>query len=122
MKNQKQTQKEQVLNLIRKNKHTSLSLSMIITDFPIATVHKRLVDLYNIGTIRQTGEIIYSPENVCYAVYELTPFCEVQKTIIKRKNQRNISWIMNGYTCKHITKETRDLMLYELTSKMNGTN
>ena len=116
------TQKEQVLNLLRKNNHTALSLSMFITDFPIATIHKRLVDLYNVGVVRQTGEVIYTPENVCYAMYELTPFCEIQKTIIKRQNQRNISWIMNGYTCKHITKKQRDEMLYELTSKMNGNN
>lgn len=118
----KLTQKEQVLNLLRKNKHTALSLSMFITDFSIDKIHRRIVDLYNIGIVRQTGEVIYSPENVPYSMYELTPFCEIQKTIEKRKNQRNISWIMNGYTCKHITKKQRDEMLYELTSKMNGTN
>jgi hypothetical protein len=118
----KPTQKEQVLKLLRKNKHTALSLSMFITDFPIATIHKRIVDLYNDGIVRQTGEVITTPENKTYAMYELTPFCEIQKTIIKRNYQRNISWIMNGYTCKHINKEQRDSMLYDLTSKMNLNN
>ena len=116
------TQKEQVLNLLRKNNHTALSLSMFITNFPIATIHKRLVDLYNAGIVRQTGEVICTPDNITYAVYELTPFCEIQKTIIKRQNQLNINWILQGYSKKFISKDKRDLMLYELTSKMNGNN
>ena len=115
------SQKEIVLQLIKQKKRTALELSLIVR-FNIANVHRRINDLFNDGLIRQTGEVIVTTDNITYAVYELTPFCEIQKTIIKRKNQLNINWILQGYSKKFISKDKRDLMLYELTSKINGNN
>lgn len=115
------THKEQVLKLITEWDKTALEISQRV-NFPIATVHKRINDLYNDGLIRQTGKFITTTDSLIYAIYELTPFCKIQETIIKRRNQLNIDWILQGYSKKHISKDQRDQMLYNLTIKMNGSN
>ena len=114
----KQTQKEQVFEYLKLQNQTALSISLFV-DFPISTVTKRIVDLCNTGTIRQTGDYVTCPRNNTYALYELTPTDQIENEKRKRWYNLKINWIANGYTKKYISKKERERMLYDLTEAMN---
>jgi len=112
------THLEQVFKLIKKENQTALSISLIV-DFPIATIHKRIVDLYNDGLIKQNGKYITTPEGYTYAIYEVVKEKEIDYNKQKRHLERNQQWVMQGYKNEYISKTDYDFKMLIIKEKLD---
>lgn len=115
------TQLEETFELIKKENQTALSISLLV-NFPIATVHKRIVDLYNDGLIKQTGKYIITPDNKTYAIYKIVKNNDIEYTKQKRHIELNQQWIIQGYKNGYISKTDYDFKMLTIQDKLNNLN
>lgn len=118
MAKRKQSQRDMIIEWLNIGSFCAYQLSAL-TGVSIASVHKRLNDMYNDGEVEQTGETITCGNNETYAIYRKVAHSDREKVRKKRDNQRNLDNLRVRFNNGWITKERYESDLYDLTEEMN---